>query len=69
MDSAIELARIKPFKYDDELTGHKIAIEVSPYYSKLFVDDRVYYFNKETGEFDETSIPTQEKGGFNNNVD
>jgi len=55
MDSDIELARIKPFKYDDKLTGHKIAIELSHYYSKLSVDDRVYYFNKETGEFDGTS--------------
>jgi len=62
MNSNIELARIKPFKYDDKLTGHKIAVQVSPYYSKLLVDDRVYYFNAETGEFDGTSIPTQEKG-------
>ncbi len=64
MGSNIELARIKPFKYDDKLTRHKIAIQVSPYYSKLFVDDRAYYFNKETGEFDGTSIPTREKGAL-----
>ncbi len=64
MGSNIELARIKPFKYDDKLTGHKIAIQLSPYYSTLFVDDRVYYFNKETGEFDGTSIPTREKGAL-----
>lgn len=62
MGSNTELARIKQFKYDDKLTGHKITIQVSPYYSKLFVDDRIYYFNKETGEFDGTSIPTREKG-------
>ena len=62
MNSNIQLARIKPFNYDDKLTGHKIAIQLSPYYSKLFVDDRVYYFNKETGEFDGTSIPTRGKG-------
>ena len=55
MNSNIELARIKPFEYDDELTGHKITIQVSPYYSKLFVDDKVFYFNAETGEFDGTS--------------
>ena len=57
----IEIARIKPFKSDDKLT-HKIAIQYSPYYSKLFVDDRVYYFNTETGEFDGTSIPMGGKG-------
>ncbi len=62
MGSNTELARIKPFKYDDELTGHKIAIEVSLYYSKLFVDDRVYYFNAKTGELDGTSIPMGGKG-------
>ena len=60
MNSNLELARIKPFKYDDKLTRHRIAIQVSPYYSKLFVDDRVYYFNVETGEFDGTSIPMGE---------
>jgi len=61
MNSNIELARIKPFKYDDKLTGHKIAIQVSPYYSTLVVDNRVYYFNKESGEFDGTSIPMEEQ--------
>ena len=62
MESNIELAKIKPFKYEDKLTGHKIAIQISPYYSMLIVDNRVYYFNKESGEFDGTSIPTGEKG-------
>jgi len=61
MDSNVELARIKPFKYDDKLTGRKIAVQVSPYYSMLVVDDRVYYFNKESGELDGTSIPMGEK--------
>ncbi len=56
-----ELVVIKPFKYDDKLSGHKLAIELSPYYSKLFVDDKVYFFNRETGEFDGTSIPMGDK--------
>ncbi len=42
-------------KYDDKLAGHKITFKLSPYYFKLFVDDRVYFFNAETGEFDGTS--------------
>lgn len=50
-----ELAIIKPFEYEDKLTGHKVALQISPRYFKVFVDDRVYYFNAETGEFDETS--------------
>lgn len=59
MKSDIELAKIKPFEYEDELTGHKIAIRVSPYYYTLFLDGRVYYFNKETGDFDGTSGPME----------
>jgi len=43
-------------KYDDKVAGHKITFQVSPRYFKLFVDNRVYYFNAETGEFDGTSI-------------
>lgn len=62
MNSNIELAKIKPFEYEDKVTGHKVTIQVSPYYSTLIVDNKVYYFNKETGEFDGTSIPTGEKG-------
>ncbi len=61
MDSNVELARIRPFSYDDKLAGHKIAVQVSPYYSKLVVDDRVYYFNKENGDFDGASMPKGEK--------
>ena len=64
VESGIKLARIKPFEYIDKLTGHKIAIKVSPYYSTLIVDERVYYFNKESGEFDGTSIPMGEKGAL-----
>jgi len=54
-----ELAKIKPFEYQDMVTGHKIRIEVSPYYSKLIINTRVYYFIKETGEFHVTSMPME----------
>lgn len=50
------LAVIKPFNYEDMLTKHKIEIRTSPRYSILSIDDREYYFDKESGEFDGTSI-------------
>jgi len=56
-----ELAKIKPFEYEDALTGHKIAVKVSPFFYTLHIDDRVYYFTKETGELDGTSIPMREE--------
>ena len=54
-----EQAFIQPFEYEDWVTGQRIQIEVTPYYSKLIIDKRVYYFVKETGKFDGTS------GGIN----
>jgi len=57
MSSHRGTATIKEFEYEDALTGHKVAVIVSPYYSKLVIDERVYYFHKETGEFDGTSVP------------
>ncbi len=55
------LAVIKLFEVEDTRTGHKITLQTSPYYFRLVVNDKVYYFNKETGEFDGTSIPTGDK--------
>ncbi len=51
----IELAFIRPFAYDDPETGDKIAISVSDLYTKLMLNDREYYFVRETGEFDGTA--------------
>ncbi|MBA7693096.1 hypothetical protein ES703_101672 [subsurface metagenome] len=51
------LVVIKPFEYEDMLAGHKVSVEVSPYYSKLSVGDREYYFERETGEFDGAAFP------------
>lgn len=53
----MEQVVIQPFEYDDILTGHKIVLRVSPHYSTLMVDERTYYFTKETGRFDGTSMP------------
>lgn len=50
-----EAAIIKPFTYDDPETGDKIAVSVSDLYAKLTINDREYYFIRETGEFDGTA--------------
>ena len=48
------LAIIEPLEYEDMLTEHKISVKVSPYYSKFSVDNREYYFERESGKFDGT---------------
>jgi hypothetical protein len=45
-------ALIRPFEYTDKITGDKISISVSRYYSKLTVNRREYYFVRSTGVFD-----------------
>ena len=54
-------AIIKPFTYDDSVTGNRIEISVSPFYSRLKVNDREYYFIRETGEFDGTAMPMKDQ--------
>lgn len=51
------VARIKPWVYEDKVTGQRIEIQVSPQFSTLHIDERVYYFVRETGDFDGTSCP------------
>lgn len=55
-----QTARIKPFKLKDPKTGYSIEVEVTPQYSILSINDRHYYFKKETGEFDGTSFEIKE---------
>lgn len=52
-----EIVRIRPFKLKDKVTGNSIEISVSPRYSKLKINEREYFFVKETGEFDGTATP------------
>jgi len=52
MKDNLELAVIQPFEYMDKETGNRIAVSVSPYYSKLTINNRDYFFVRETGEFD-----------------
>jgi hypothetical protein len=47
-----DTALIRPFSYDDPETGNRVAVSVSPRYSKITINDREYYFIRETGEFD-----------------
>jgi len=50
------MARIKvPWEYADEVTGDKVSVAVSPFYSKITINRREYYFIRETGEFDGTA--------------
>ena len=56
-------AVIKPFRLDDPIIGQTVAVEVSPFYSKILVGQRTYYFVRETGEFDGTSCRMGEQAG------
>ncbi len=47
-----ECARIRPFRYLDPENRDTISVSVSPYYAKITVNDREYFFFRETGEFD-----------------
>ena len=60
----IELAEIRPGTYEDPDTGDVITISVSPYYSKVTTSNRDWYFIRESGEFDGTSVIMIKKGPF-----
>lgn len=49
-------ALIKPFELHDAVTGDKIKLTTSPQYSVLSINDRSYYFFRETGKLDGTSV-------------
>jgi len=46
---------IQPFNYKGEVTGDTISVSVSPEYSKITVNNREYYFIRETSKFDGTA--------------
>lgn len=64
-----QVATIRPFHYEDPETGDHIEVSVSPQYAKLTVNQREYFFLRETGEFDgaatiiESFGPTLVSGG------
>jgi hypothetical protein len=53
-------AVIRPFTYKDEVSGEIISVTISPQYSVITVGDRQYYFKRESGIFDGTSIVAPE---------
>ena len=55
-----DVAVIRPFVFEDKLTRQRIEVRVSPQYSTIHVGERVYYFVRETGEFDGTSCPMRD---------
>ena len=57
-----EMAVIKPFEYKDPETGDRIAVSVSDNYSKLTINDREYFFMRESGEFDGTATTMKASG-------
>lgn len=54
-------AIIRPFTHEDEITGQTISITISSRYSILSIGDRQYYFKREDGAFDGTSIIADEE--------
>jgi len=53
-----QLAETKPIECDD--LRDKIKLEVSPYYFKVIVGKKTWYWKKDTGEFDGTSFKVVE---------
>ena len=57
-----EVAAIRPFEFSDEETGDNISVSVSNQYSMITVNQRTYYFVRETGEFDGAATAFHVKG-------
>ncbi len=60
--SMSEMAVIKPFDHEDPETGDRITVSVSERYSKLTINDREYYFIRETGKFDGIATTRKMRG-------
>jgi len=50
------LAQIAPFSFEDPETGDKIGLRVSDRYTVFRVNDREFFFDRETGIFDGHSV-------------
>ena len=51
------VAKIQPFDFYDRVMGCRVGLRIGEYFSIFYIGERCYYFIKETGEFDETSMP------------
>lgn len=47
-----DTGRIRPFVYQDAVTGQRIEVRVSQLFTTLHIDKRVYFFVRKTGQFD-----------------
>ena len=54
-------AVIRPFTHVDEVIGETVSITISEQYSVLSIGRRRYYFKRENGAFDGTSIDAEEE--------
>ena len=45
-------AMVSPFRYYNGNTGQMIEIKTSPFYTKLIVGDKEFFFNRESGKYD-----------------
>jgi hypothetical protein len=45
-------AMVSPFRFYDSDTGQAIEIKTSPFYTKLIVGDKEFFFNRESGKYD-----------------
>lgn len=52
---AKEIFMIKPWIYQDTISGNEIEVSVSNLYTTLRINNRHYYFYAEDGKFDGTS--------------
>ena len=50
------LGTIRDFETHDEVTGQHVAVKVGKKFSKLSIDGRDYFFDRETGEFTGTGM-------------
>lgn len=45
-------ALVTPFRFYDGDKGQVIEIKTSPFYTKLIVGDKEFFFNRESGKYD-----------------
>ena len=45
---------IRPMQYDDPVTGDLLEVAVGPFYTRVTLNGRDYYFDRITGRFDGT---------------
>ena len=55
-----DVCKIKTFRFHDLVTGNEIELSKSKYLTKLRINMREYYFDKDTGDFDGTGMPLGE---------